>query len=46
MVVFGQSGCIRTQVVELGNKWLRSGKVDVIKQTWLYLGSVDVFCQK
>ena len=33
MVLFGQSGCISAKVVVIVQKWLYSGKVDVIGQS-------------
>ena len=41
-LVFGQSGCIRSEVVVLGKKWLYSGKICCIRakvvyrKKWLY----------
>ena len=43
VVVFGQSGCIRANVVVLGKKWLYSGKVVVFGKSCCIRVKVVVF---
>ena len=38
MVVFGQSGCIRSKVVVLGQKWFSSVKSGCIRENWFLSG--------
>ena len=46
VVVFGQSGCIRTEVVVFGQKWLYSFKVIVFGQSCCIPTEMVVFGQK
>ena len=42
---WGKSGCIRANVVVLGQIWLYSGKSCCIHEKWLYSGKFVVFGQ-
>ena len=53
MVVIGQSGCVRAEVVVFGQKffvfgqkWLNSGKMVGLRKKLLYLAKVVVFEQE
>ena len=42
---WGKSGCIRANMVVLGQIWLYSGKSGCIQKKWLYSGKFVVFGQ-